>query len=92
VSETARAKVTIANELGLHARASAAFRAVAASWQADVKVTKDGYSVRGDSVLDLLMLIAHQGQEIEIEATGPQAAEAVDSLVKLVEDKFGEKK
>jgi len=83
--------VRIKNRLGLHGRASVKFCNLANSWDAEVKVSKDGYSVRGDSVLDLLMLIAHQGSEIEITATGPQAYEAVDALARLVEDRFGER-
>ncbi|MEM9495593.1 MAG: HPr family phosphocarrier protein [Pseudomonadota bacterium] len=82
--------VRICNRLGLHARASAKFCKLATAYDADITVTKDGYQVRGDSVLDLLMLTAHQGVDIEIVATGPQAADAVDALVRLVEHRFGE--
>lgn len=89
-AETVTANVRISNRLGLHARASAKFCKLADSWDASVKVTKDGYTVRGDSVLDLLMLVAHQGSEIEIKATGPQAKEAVHALTRLVEENFGE--
>jgi len=85
------AMVEIINRRGLHARASAKFSTLANSWEADVTVSKDDYVVRGDSTLDLLMLIAHQGSTIEITASGEQAAEAVDSLVRLVKDRFGER-
>ena len=90
MSDEARATVRIANRLGLHARASAKFCKLASAYDADVKVSKDGYTVRGDSVLDLLMLIAHEGSEIEIVATGDQANDAVDALTRLVEHRFGE--
>lgn len=84
------ATVTIVNRRGLHARASARFCAVAAAFDAKISVTKDQITVGGRSIIDLLMLSAGAGSSITIDASGPQAAEAVDTLVKLVADKFGE--
>jgi len=81
---------TIINRRGLHARASARFCAVAGAFDAKVSVTKDQITVGGKSIMGLLMLGAGEGSSVTIEATGPQAAEAVDTLVKLVADKFGE--
>jgi len=80
----------IVNRRGLHARASAKFCAVAGSFDARVAVTKDDITVGGRSIMGLLTLGAGVGSTIEISATGPQAREAVDTLVKLVADKFGE--
>ena len=82
--------VTILNQRGLHARASAKFCAVAASWDADVRVTKDEFTVGGKSIMGLLMLGAGRGAEITISATGAQAQEAVETLTRLVAEKFGE--
>lgn len=82
--------VTILNRRGLHARASAKFCAVAASWDADVRVSKDEFTVGGKSIMGLLMLGAGRGAEITITATGPQASEAVETLTRLVAEKFGE--
>ena len=90
MANEARATVLIDNRLGLHARASGKFCKLATAYDAEVTVIKDDYSVRGDSVLDLLMLIAHKGSEIEIVARGPQAEEAVASLAMLVRERFGE--
>ncbi|MEZ5922692.1 MAG: HPr family phosphocarrier protein [Parvularculaceae bacterium] len=84
------ARVRIINRRGLHARASAKFCAVAGSFDADIRVTKDEFTVGGKSIMGLLMLGAGVDSDIAIEATGPQAAEAIDTLVKLVADKFGE--
>lgn len=84
------AVVTIANRRGLHARASAKFCAVAASFDAVVSVTKEALTVGGRSIMGLLMLGAGAGSTVTIAATGPQAAEALDALAKLVADKFGE--
>ncbi len=84
-------KVRIANKLGFHIRPSRHFSALARSWDAEVTVRNEDRAALADSQLDLLMLCAVQGSELEIIAKGPQAEEAVDALVKLVEDMFGEK-
>lgn len=84
------ATVEIKNKLGLHIRPSRHFAALAKSWDAVVTVRNQDRAASADSQLDLLMLLASQGTTLEISATGPQAAEAVDSLVKLVNDCFGE--
>lgn len=84
------ATVTIVNRRGLHARASAKFCAVAGSFDAKIAVTKDSVTVGGRSIMGLLMLGAAEGSIVTIEATGQQSAEAIDTLVKLVADKFGE--
>lgn len=80
----------IENLRGLHARASARFCAVANSFDASVHVTHEGWSVPGNSIMGLMMLGAGRGAEIKISAQGPQAEEALDTLVKLVSDRFGE--
>lgn len=82
--------VTIKNKLGLHIRPSRYFSSLAKSWDAEVTVRNQEREAAADSQLDLLMLLASEGTVLEITATGPQAAEAVDSLVKLIDDKFGE--
>lgn len=83
-------KVTVANKLGLHIRPSRQFSSLVKSWDASVEVRNQDRVAAGDSQLDLLMLLASEGTELEIIAKGPQAEEAVDSLVKLIEDRFGE--
>lgn len=84
------ATVTIKNKLGLHIRPSRYFSSLAKSWDAVVMVRNQDRVADADSQLDLLMLLASEGTSLEITAEGPQAAEAVDSLVKLIEDRFGE--
>ena len=88
--EALSAVVRITNKRGLHARASAKFCAVASSWDAKIQVSKDGVEVGGCSIMGLLILGAGTGSEIVIKASGEQAREALDTLVRLVEDKFGE--
>jgi phosphocarrier protein len=64
--------------------------AVAAAWDADIRISKDSDEVNAKSIMGLLMLGAAQGAVIRIRATGPQAAEAVDTITKLIADRFGE--
>ena len=83
-------KLKIANEKGLHARASAKFVEVVERFDATAEVTKDGMSVSGDSIMGLLMLAASRGTSIEVTTSGPQADELLAALDALVADLFGE--
>ena len=84
------AEVVIPNKKGLHARASAQFVRCASSFTAQVKVTREGHTVGGTSIMGLMMLAAGQGHSIVIEAEGPEAPQALEALIKLVENGFGE--
>ena len=84
------AAVTIRNRKGLHARASAKFVKCAERFRATVRVTRDGQTVGGTSIMGLMMLAAGPGSVILLEAEGPEAPEAIEALVALVEDGFGE--
>ncbi len=87
---TVRRIATICNQRGLHARASARFVKMAAQFDADVRVRKNGTEVSGRSIMGLMMLAAAPGAVIELTATGPQAEEAVGALADLIECKFNE--
>jgi phosphocarrier protein HPr len=89
-TDTIRASVVIPNQKGLHARASAKFVKMATTFDASIHVIKDETSVDAQSIMGLLMLGAGIGSTIDIEAEGPQAREAVEALVALVTDRFGE--
>jgi phosphocarrier protein HPr len=89
VSEAVRS-VEIVNKRGLHARASAKFVKLAATFDAEVKVSKDGQTVDARSIMGLMMLAASPGCCIDIEAEGEQATEAVEALVELVAARFDE--
>jgi phosphocarrier protein len=82
--------VEIVNERGLHARASAKFVKLAAAFDAEVTVTRDGTTVDARSIMGLMMLAAGLGSTIEIAAEGPEAQPALDALVELVEGRFDE--
>jgi phosphocarrier protein len=83
-------EVQIRNRKGLHARASAKFVKCAESYSAQVRVTRDGHTVGGTSIMGLMMLAAGPGTTIIIEAEGPDADEAIAALTALVADGFGE--
>ncbi len=80
----------IVNQRGLHARASAKFVQMAASFEAHVEVEKDGVTVDGTSIMGLMMLAAGPGCCIKVRVSGPQASDALMSLGKLVASRFGE--
>jgi phosphocarrier protein len=82
--------VDICNARGLHARASAKFVKLASTFDAEVKVSREGQSVDARSIMGLMMLAAGPGCEIEISAEGPEAEAAVAALVELVEGRFDE--
>ena len=82
--------VEIINARGLHARASAKFCEIAGRFDAMVTVSKDGLEVGGTSIMGLLLLVAGIGSTITIRASGPEAEAAMDALVALVTDGFGE--
>ncbi|WP_442580801.1 HPr family phosphocarrier protein [Mesorhizobium sp. ASY16-5R] len=83
-------ELLIVNQRGLHARASAKFVQLAAGFNASIEVERDGVTVGGTSIMGLMMLAASPGCCITVTASGPEAAEAVDALAKLVSEKFGE--
>ncbi|MFN7054470.1 HPr family phosphocarrier protein [Hyphomonas sp.] len=89
-SPEASAGVTIVNRKGLHARASAKVAKLAGTFDARIIIRHEGEAADARSIMDLLMLVAHTGCEIEIKASGPQAQEAVDAIAALVSDGFGE--
>lgn len=84
--------VEIVNERGLHARASAKFVRLAAGFDAEVQVSKDGSTVDARSIMGLMMLAAGPGCVIEITAEGPEATQAVEALVELVANRFDEER
>ncbi len=82
--------LTISNARGLHARASAKFVQCVEGFDADVRVTREGQTVGGTSIMGLMMLAAATGCTIDVEAEGPEAEEALSALEVLLADKFGE--
>ena len=83
-------EVLIENQRGLHARASAKFVNLASQLDATIDVEKDGNRVCGTSIMRLMMLDAAMGDTITIHVDGTHAEEALEKLVTLVEERFGE--
>ncbi|MEM9669041.1 MAG: HPr family phosphocarrier protein [Pseudomonadota bacterium] len=83
-------RVTIVNKKGLHARASASFARIAGTYRSAISVTFNGLTVNGTHIMDLMLLAAHKGAEIEIIAEGEDAEVAAGALQLLVSNGFGE--
>lgn len=82
--------IRISNKLGLHARASAKLTKLAAAFRSEVFLSRSGRRVNGKSIMGVMMLAAGLGSEIEIETSGADERAALDALVALVNDRFGE--
>jgi phosphocarrier protein len=85
-----RRQLEIKNELGLHLRAAARWVQTAQDFDVDLVVSKGEQQVNGKSVIDLLLLALTVGSQIEVVASGPDAAAALDALEALLERKFFE--
>jgi phosphocarrier protein len=85
-----RRTVTISNKLGLHARASAKLTKLAGGFQSEVFMTRSGRRVNAKSIMGVMMLAAGMGAEIEIEIEGTDEQAAMDAIVAMITDKFGE--
>jgi phosphocarrier protein HPr len=81
---------TISNKLGLHARASAKLTKLAGSFPCGVWIAKGERRVNAKSIMGVMMLAAGIGSEVVIDTDGEQAQEALDALLALMADKFGE--
>ncbi len=81
---------TIVNKLGLHARASAKLTKLAGSFPCSVFMSRGGRRINAKSIMGVMMLAAGMGTQVEIETDGPQEQEAMDALLALIADKFGE--
>ena len=85
-----KTKITISNKLGLHARASAKLTKLAGSFPCEVWISKGERRVNAKSIRGVMMLAAGLGSEVELETDGEQEQQAMDALVALMNDKFGE--
>ena len=82
--------ITINNKLGLHARASAKLSKLAGSFRSDVFMTRNQRRVNAKSIMGVMMLAAGLGSIVELEIDGPDEQAALDALLGLINDKFGE--
>ena len=80
----------ISNKLGLHARASAKLTKLAATFECEVHMSRNGRRINAKSIMGVMMLAAGLGTDVEIETDGPDEQRALDAIVALIDDKFGE--
>jgi phosphocarrier protein len=85
-----KAITTISNKLGLHARASAKLTKLAGSFPCEVWLSKGERRVNAKSIMGVMMLAAGIGSSVEVETSGEREQEALDALLALIGDKFGE--
>ena len=89
-NDTVNMRLKILNEKGLHARAAAKFVELVDTFDVSLVVKKDNLEASGDSIMGLLMLAASKGTEIELVASGLEAAETLTALSELITNLFGE--
>ncbi len=82
--------VDIVNKLGLHARASAKLTQLAARYQCEVWLTRNGRRVNAKSIMGVMMLAAAKGTRVDVETDGSDEAEAMQALMELIAGRFGE--
>jgi phosphocarrier protein len=80
----------IINKLGLHARAAAKLTQLAAKYQCEVSLARNGRKVNAKSIMGVMMLAAGKGSRVMLETDGPDEADAMDAIVALIADYFGE--
>ena len=85
-----KSTVRINNKLGLHARASAKLTKLASGFQSDIFMSRNGRRVNAKSIMGVMMLAAGIGTEVTVETNGEREQEAMDALLALIADKFGE--
>jgi len=83
-------EVTIRNRLGLHARAAAKFVHTATRYSSHIKISRDGKTMDGKSIMGILLLAAGAGTTVIISADGTDESDAIDALCTLVNGGFGE--
>ncbi|MFA5794658.1 MAG: HPr family phosphocarrier protein [Candidatus Brocadiia bacterium] len=82
--------VTIVNKLGIHVRPAAQMAELANKFKANIIITKNNYAVNAKSIMELLTLAAGQGTVLTLKADGDDAGQALESLEKLIGNKFNE--
>lgn len=82
--------IVISNKLGLHARAAAKLTQLASKFSSEIFISRGAQRVNAKSIMGVMMLAAGIGSTVTIETEGPDEREAMDALLKLIADKFGE--
>jgi len=90
LAEMLQQEVQIINKLGLHARASAKLTQLASGFKCDVMMSRNNRRVNAKSIMGVMMLAAAKGTTVSIETDGPDEDKAMQEIVKLINDYFGE--
>jgi phosphocarrier protein HPr len=85
-----RQEVEIINKLGLHARASTKLTQVASQYASQIWIERGSRRVNAKSIMGVMMLAASKGSKITLEASGDDEAKAIDALIELINNRFGE--
>ena len=88
--EILRREIVIVNKLGLHARAAAKLVTLASRFASDIRLIKGHREVNAKSIMGVMMLAASRGTQLEIQATGEDAEQALERLAELIQQRFGE--
>lgn len=83
-------QVVILNKLGLHARASAKFVSMASEFASEVFLKRNDMKINGKSIMGIMMLAAGKGSDLELCVDGPDEKKAIEALVTLINERFGE--
>ena len=83
-------EILIINKLGLHARASTKLTQTASQFKSDIWIERNGRRVNAKSIMGVMMLAASKGSTVTLEANGADEVEAMDALVTLINNRFGE--
>jgi phosphocarrier protein len=82
--------ILIINKLGLHARASTKLTQTASQFKSDIWIERNGRRVNAKSIMGVMMLAASKGSTVSLEATGEDEAVAMEALMALINNRFGE--
>nr|WP_253207059.1 HPr family phosphocarrier protein [Verticiella sp. GG226] len=82
--------IVVSNKLGLHARASAKLTQLASRFESDIFIARAGKRVNAKSIMGVMMLAAGKGTTVTVDATGRDAAQALENIQALFQDRFGE--
>ncbi len=83
-------EIEIINKLGLHARASGKLTQTASAYKSEVWIAKNGRRVNAKSIMGVMMLAAGKGSKVTLDVEGPDETEALQALIQLINQRFGE--
>ncbi|MCF7790430.1 MAG: HPr family phosphocarrier protein [Victivallales bacterium] len=89
MSKSATIEIILKNKLGLHARPASNFVKKASEFESEITIEKEGETVNGKSLIELLMLAAEYNTKLKITAKGPDAYQAIEAIETLIKNDKG---